>query len=153
MLKSHVKYIRDTPSPLPRTPECLQVLKDPTKVRTTGASPLQVFCKKKKKKRAKAARLHQSKCFVCSGAHWFGLFKPRDWPQPRGPGQPHSQSSTSQSQSSMQTLSRGNSADVLIRPEVKSRTSEQSPCHGGGSAGWGAGEGAAGEGLVRVQGR
>lgn len=41
----------------------------------------------------------------------------------------------------MRTLSRGNSADVLIRPEVKSRTSEQSPCHGGGSAGWGAGEG------------
>lgn len=52
--------------------------------------------------------------------------KPSDGPRPPGPAQPRSPGSVSESQSSKRTLSRGNSARVLVRPEAKGRASGRS---------------------------
>lgn len=149
MLKSHLKS-SDTLLPSPRTPNCLRVTKRIGLKSGRQALALPGVCRGG---REQASSATPPKRAVLSAAVpiCLAFYKTNDRPQPGGPGRPHSQRSISQSQSGLQTLSRGNSADVLTRPrgeEQNVKAVALSLRRVSGVGDWGAGEA-----LVPVQGR
>lgn len=100
-----------------------------------------------------AARHHQRGLLSAAVPICLAFYKPRDWPQPRGPGRPQSLSSISQSQGGhfANCFPGGSSAEVLTRPAVEERNVSAAALslrRVGGLGAWGARGG-----LVRVQGR
>lgn len=60
-------------------------------------------------------------CFSAAVPICLAFYKPSDWPQPRGPGHPHSQSSPHKARAAAHSF-QGNSADVLTRPGGEEQT-------------------------------
>lgn len=114
----------------------------------TCASPLQVFVKEGERRPAARLRARVA-CFSAAVPICLAFYEPSDWPQPRGPGHPHSQSSSLKARAAAHSF-QGNSADVLTRPGGEKQTVKAVAL----SPHWrGRGLQGAGEGLVRVQGR